>query len=85
MKHRYVLAVVAALAAFPAQAETVTAKVAAFDRVDKILVLDDKTIWTLAGSEEAIPDSLKAGDDVTIEYTSPGEDGVGKITEIVIN
>ncbi len=65
-------------------ADNTEGTIVAFDRKAKIIVLDDKTVWTTVGSEDAIPENLKAGDVVTIEYVTSGDDGVQKISAITI-
>lgn len=81
---RFVLSALAVFVAAPAMADTVTAPVIAFDRKAKIIVLEDKTIFTLATGDAEAPEGLKAGDVVTITYESLGEDGYGVIEQIEI-
>ena len=76
------LALLAVLAATPAHADSTTGTVVAFDRVDLVLVLEDKTIWEIVPADLALPDDLKAGDEITIDFESAGESGVGKINSI---
>lgn len=65
-----------------ALADSTTGAIVAYDRVAKRIVLDDKTVWTLEGSEAAAPADLKAGDRVAIDYDTAGEDGITKIGSI---
>jgi hypothetical protein len=65
-----------------ALADSTVGTILAFDRVAKIIVLKDKTVWTLEGSEASAPDGLKAGDKVEIIYETAGEDGLTKIDAI---
>lgn len=65
-----------------AYADSVEGVILAFDRKAMVLVLNDKTVWTLEGSESAVPPDLKAGEKVEINYLSAGEEGVTKIETI---
>ena len=65
----------------PALADETTGEVLAFDRIDHILVLTDKTIWNL-GPNLDVPEGLKAGDIVHIVYTSDGDNGVVGVNEL---
>lgn len=78
------LSVLATLVAAPVLAETITAPILAFDRKANIIVLTDKTVWTLAGGDMVVPEGLKAGDVVTMVYKPVGDDGLGKVTEITL-
>lgn len=73
------------LTAFPAFADTVTDTVLAYDRQAGIIVLADKSVFTLTASDAMEPEGLQAGDRVTITYDSLGEDGYGVIRTIVID
>ena len=75
---------VLSLTAFPALADSTQGSVLAFDRVDKILVLADKTVWDLGLLTGNMPDSLKAGDDVVIDFISDGDNGVKSINTITL-
>ena len=74
-------AVLLSALAVPAMADETTGEVLAFDRVDLILVLKDKTIWSLEATD-TIPEGLKSGDTVRIVYESAGEDGLTKIDSL---
>lgn len=78
------ITLLASLIVTPALADSTMGVVVAFDRVDHVLVLNDKTIWDLTSAVDLIPEGLRAGDQVTIEYVSAGDSGVGKIVAIVI-
>lgn len=79
------IAILASMLATPALADTTGGVVVAYDRVDHVLVLDDKTVWDLAPAGDLVPEGLSAGDKVTIDYDSAGDSGVGKITAISID
>jgi hypothetical protein len=51
-----------------AAADSVTGTVVAHDRVDQVVVLDDKTVLTYS-NETTLPEDLKQGDTVAVEYT----------------
>ncbi|UMA65223.1 hypothetical protein LVO79_01745 [Roseivivax marinus] len=76
-------ALVLSTAALPAMADSVTGTVAAYDRVDNVLVLDDRTIWSLETLAE-VPEGLSAGKEVTISYTSNADNGWQKINAIEV-
>ncbi|TMV10117.1 hypothetical protein FGK63_03385 [Ruegeria sediminis] len=71
----------ALLAAAPALADEVTGTILAYDRVEGLIVLTDKTVWSLE-LIEAAPEGLVAGDMIHIEYETAGEDGITKINAI---
>lgn len=79
------ITVLGSILATPALADTTGGVVVAFDRVDRVLVLDDKTVWDLTPAGDLVPDGLSAGDKVTIKYDSAGDSGVGKITAISVS
>ena len=54
-----------------------------FDRKARILVLTDRTVWTLESLKSDLPAGMKAGDRVEIEYESD-EEGVSAIYSIAI-
>ena len=79
-------ALIAALlsaAAFPALADSVSGEVLAFDRVANLIVLDDKTVWSLETLADT-PEELAAGKIVTIEYTSNADNGWQKLNSVTI-
>ena len=67
--------------AIPAFADEVTGTVLAFDRVDNVIVLDDKTVWTVPAGF-ALPADLIAGDKITIEFQGAAENGIGDLITI---
>jgi len=82
---RVILAVLALVSStVPAFADQVVGTILAFDRVDHIIVLDDKTIWTIA-ADFVLPDGLAAGDSITIDFQGAAENGIGKILTIARN
>lgn len=79
----------ALLAAFtaasgPAFADSVSGTVLAFDRVAQLVVLDDKSVWSLKDGGTVAPDDLRAGDRVTIDFQTSGDNGYGKILGIAV-
>lgn len=78
------ITILGSLLAAAALADTTGGVLVAYDRVDHVLVLDDKTVWDLAPAGDLVPEGLSAGDKVTIEYESAGDSGVGKITAIAV-
>ncbi|MCY0149378.1 hypothetical protein OEG84_17085 [Hoeflea sp. G2-23] len=77
--------ILGSMLATPALADSTSGVVVAFDRVDHVLILDDKTVWDMTPAGDLVPEGLRAGDHVTIEYDSAGDNGVGKITAISID
>ncbi|WGW05413.1 hypothetical protein [Tropicibacter oceani] len=75
-------AVMTALVASPVLADETSGQVLAFDRVDGILVLTDKTVWNIAADLD-MPSDLGAGDMIKIDYQSDGENGLTRINSIV--
>ncbi|MGY3437623.1 MULTISPECIES: hypothetical protein [unclassified Marinovum] len=76
-----IAATLAILAAVPAIADETEGLVLAYDRQANVLVLTDKTIWSLP-SEITLPEDLIAGDRVHLVYDTAGEDGLTKIEAI---
>ncbi|MCG6904744.1 MAG: hypothetical protein LJE68_18885 [Rhodobacter sp.] len=72
------------LAVSPAFADSVTNTVLAFDRKAGLIVLTDRTVFTLSATDAMAPENLVAGDTVKITYDSLGEDGYGQIQTIEI-
>jgi hypothetical protein len=70
------------LSAAPALADETSGTILAFDRVANIMVLDDKTVWSLGEKTEVTPD-LMAGDTVKIIYVGGGDAGIGPITSVL--
>jgi hypothetical protein len=69
------------LAATPALADETSGEILAFDRVQRVIVLTDLTVWPLP-EELALPEDLAAGDRIRIVYAGGGDAGVGKISSI---
>lgn len=65
----------------PALADQTEGLILSFDRVDRIIVLTDKTVWELPEELETPPD-LGRGDRVLIDFDSAGEDGLTAIEAI---
>lgn len=84
MKRIFLFALATIFAAAPALADSVTGTVLAFDRKANLIILGDKTVFTLANGDAEVPEGLKSGDVVKIVYDSLGEDGYGVITSITI-
>lgn len=71
----------AGLLATPAIADQTEGLILSFDRVDRIIILTDKTVWQVPVSLE-MPEDLGRGDRVLIDFDSEGEDGLTAITSI---
>jgi hypothetical protein len=69
-------------AAAPAIADSVTGIIVAYDRVDAVIVLTDKTIWNLVPKDFPVPENLVAGERVRIDFVSNGDSGLGKVIAI---
>lgn len=65
----------------PAFADETEGLILSFDRVDRIIVMTDMTIWELPDTIET-PADLGRGDRVHIEFESAGEDGLTAINAI---
>ncbi len=79
---RRLIALVPFLAlATPVLADETTGEILAYDRVARVIVLTDNTVWQL-GEATATSDDLVAGDEVTIVFTSAGDSGVGAISSV---
>lgn len=74
-------AIAAAIAALPAFADETEGHVLAFDRIDGIIVLTDKTVWEVP-TEITLPEDLGRGDRVLFEYDTAGEDGMTKLNAV---
>lgn len=79
---RILLAAALLAIATPVLADQTSGVVLAYDRVDHIIVMEDKTVWPL-GANTVVPDDLKAGDAVTIDFTSGGESGVASVEAVI--
>ena len=72
-----------ALVATPVAADSVTGTILAFDRVARVIVLDDKSVWPIVPKDFPIPDDLVAGEKIRIDYVSNGDNGIGRVAAIV--
>lgn len=61
--------------ATPVLADETEGLILSFDRVDRIIVMTDLTVWEIPEAVET-PADLGRGDRVHIEYESAGEDGL---------
>ena len=77
----FLAVVVAGSLAAPAVADETEGLILSFDRVDRILVMTDLTVWELPETVET-PADLGRGDRIQIEYATAGEDGLTAITAI---
>ena len=67
-----------------ALADSVEGKIVAYDRKAHVLVMEDRTIYSLTKYDAPILGDLKAGDNVKIEFQGEGEDGYGLVTSIEV-
>ena len=81
MRHLTLAALLAGALAHPALADETTGEILAYDRLANLVVMRDRTVWTL-GPDLLVPADLRSGDRVRIEYAGAGESGVGKIMRI---
>lgn len=65
-------------------ADSVKGEILAYDRKAGLIVLTDKTVWSLEGSTSEVPENLNAGTMVMIETTDGAEEGIGTVTAIEI-
>lgn len=79
---RILLASALLAAATPVMADETTGTVLAFDRVAGIIVMDDKTVFSLELLGDVPVEDLVAGDKVTVIYESAGDNGIAKIDSI---
>ena len=82
---RLALSAAVLLATAPmALADSVEGKIVAFDRKAHVLVMEDRTIYSLAKYDAPVLTELKAGDMVKIDFEGEGEDGYGIVTSIEV-
>ena len=74
-------AAVAVVSALPAFADETEGHVLAYDRKAHVIVLTDKSTWSLP-ADMMVPADLGAGDRVLFEYETAGEDGLTAITAV---
>lgn len=84
MNRIFAAALIAASLAAPAFAGETDGTIVAYDRVAKVVVLDDMTIYSLQEGGYQAPAELSAGDEVTVDFVSTGEDGIDNISAITI-
>ena len=65
-------------------ADTVEGKIVAYDRKAHVLVMEDRTIYSLTNYDAPVLAELKAGDNVKIEFQGEGEDGYGLVTSVEV-
>ncbi|MGR3271763.1 hypothetical protein DU478_19890 [Thalassococcus profundi] len=78
-----IAAALLAVTAVPAFADSTQGTVLAYDRVANVIVLEDKTVWSLE-TLKTVPEGLKAGDTVEINFTSNADNGWGRINAVTI-
>ena len=78
-----IAAALLAVTAVPAFADSTQGTVLAYDRVANVIVLEDKTVWSLE-TLKIVPEGLKAGDMVEINFTSNADNGWGRINAVTI-
>lgn len=79
---RILLATVFALAAAsPVLADESSGEILAYDRKANVIVLTDKTVWTIPAELE-LPADLVQGDKVQFEFTQKGDEGITAISKI---
>lgn len=82
-RSRLSAALALALALVPAYAaDLVEGVVLAFDRVANVVVLTDKSVWSLETLVQPAPADLQAGDRIEIRYESNEDDGIKVIHSI---
>ncbi len=64
-------------------ADITTGTVLAFDRKANLIVLTDRTVWSLEGKTARMPEGLAAGDRVEFSYEAD-EDGIADIRDIKV-
>lgn len=64
--------------------DTISGKIIAYDRKAEVVVMEDRSVYSLADYDAPVLAELQAGDIVKIETTGEGEDGYGLVTEITI-
>lgn len=80
MRH-LILAALLSAAALPAFADETSGTVAAFDRLSKIIVLTDKTVWQF-DDQTILPADMVSGDRVKVVFFSDGDNGKKRITAV---
>ncbi len=70
------------LASVSVEADSTTGKIIAFDRLNNVLVLEDRTVWQIVPADLPLPADLRAGNTVKIEFHTNGDNGVDRIISI---
>ncbi len=78
------IAALVALTPMAAFADKTDGLVLAYDRVENVIVLGDKSVWSLETLAE-VPADLAAGKHVEIDYLSNGDNGWSKINALVVS
>ena len=78
---RLALALLLTLPAGLAAADETTGEILAYDRLAHILVMRDRTVWTLP-DDLMVPADLKSGDRIRVVYKTAGEDGLTAVDAI---
>ena len=68
----------------PALADSVTAGVTAWDATSRTITLEDKSQIINIPAAVTVPQDLKAGDNVTVDFEGD-ENGIAKINSVTIN
>jgi hypothetical protein len=84
MRKLGLIALVVSVVAAPAFADSVKGSILAFDRVAGIIVLNDKTVWPLGDAAKTLPEGLKAGDTIEIDFTSAGENALSTVNSVTL-
>jgi hypothetical protein len=75
MRFHITAALLAAALAGPAFADATQGTVSVFDPARKLMILTDRTVWTITDKTIFDP-AIKEGDQVLITFTSGGENGI---------
>lgn len=82
---RPIIALSLCVAAVGAEAQDIAeGTVLAYDRVANIIVFTDKSVWSLEKLEAPVPEQLKSGDKIKVEYDSNEDEGLTVIHSIEI-
>lgn len=57
-------------------ADLIEGTLLAYDRKANVIVLSDKSVWTLQNLEKPLPENLAAGERIEISYESNEDDGL---------
>jgi hypothetical protein len=79
---RHLTALLLFALATPALADETSGEILAYDRVAKVIVLTDKTVYQLSDATE-VSEDLVAGDTVNIVYVGGGDAGIGAVTSVM--